>query len=396
MRFVYRVGCAVALVACADSQNPTVPVSPRPLRPTDTPLAPRPTNTQFDPRTIPDRVEELVGQGMAKVSIPPDGYSLSSDAVHPDIACPPNNWSGAACWLMYTPYRNSDSGYENPALLSAANDTTWNTPAEIKNPIVPYPGFSAYNSDPDHAYDPVTGRLVQVYRVVADSFNKIMIMSTGNAKQWTPAAIAFKERNHDAVSPSLIIERDRQAKIWYVRTGADGCQSTASSVQLRVTMPDSDSRYERAEWSAARPVSLSIPGFVVWHLDVAALPNDAGYVALIVAYGKGLTCGASELWLATSQDGIAWKSYPMPVLWRTMKLAKKRAISTWYRGTLRYDAATDSLHLWPSALAGSTWTVYHTAVKMSELLELLRVSQPSDFRNALFSLRGASSSMRMP
>jgi hypothetical protein len=297
---------------------------------------------------------------------------------------------------MYTPYRNSDSGYENPALLASSNDTTWDTPAEIKNPIVPYPGFEKYNSDPDHAFDPVTGRMVQVYRVVADSFNKIMIMSTGNAKQWTPATIAFKERNHDAVSPSLIIERDRQAKIWYVRTGPDGCNSTSSSVQLRVAMPDTNSRYERSDWSAPVSVSLGIPGFVTWHLDIASLPNNAGYVALIVAYAKGLTCGTSELWLATSPDGIAWKSYPMPVLWRTMKLAKKRAISTWYRGTLRYDAVTDSLHLWPSALSGSTWTVYHTAVKLSELLGLLQASQPADFRNSLSRLRGSSPTMPMP
>lgn len=395
MRFVYRVGCAVALVACADSQNPTVPVS-RPLRPTDAPLAPGSTTSQFDPRSIPDRIEELVGQRLTKVSIPPDGYSLTSDAVHPDIACPPGRWGGASCWLMYTPYRNSDSGYENPAFLSASSDTTWDTPAEIKNPIVPYPGFAKYNSDPDHAFDPVTGRMVQVYRVVADTFNKIMIMSTGDAKQWTPATIAFKERNHDAVSPSLIIEPDRQAKIWYVRTGGDGCSAMTSSVQLRTAMPDSNSRYERSEWSAAKAVSLAIPGFVIWHLDIAALPNGAGYLAFVVAYGKGLTCGTSELWLATSSDGVAWRTFPMPVLWRTMKLAKKRGISTWYRGTLRYDAVTDSLHLWPSALTGPTWVVYHTAAKLSELLALLQVAQPTDFRNSLFSLRSSSPAMVMP
>jgi len=396
MRFVYRVGCAVALVACADSsQNPTVPVS-RPLRPADAPLVPGSTNTQFDPRSISDRVEELVGQRLTKVRIPPDGYSLASDAVHPDIACPPDNWSGFRCWLMYTPYKNSDSGYENPALLTASSDTTWDTPAEIKNPIVPYPGRDKYNSDPDHAFDPVTGRLVQLYRVVADSFNKVMIMSTADAKQWTPATIAFKERNHDAVSPSLIIERDRQAKIWYVRTGGDGCSSATSSVQLRVAMPDSNSRYERSDWSPATPVNLTIPGFVVWHLDIAAMPNDGGYIAFVVAYVKGLTCGASELWLATSANGVSWRAYPMPVLWRTMKLAKKRGINTWYRGTLRYDAATDSLDLWPSALSASTWTVYHTRTKLSELLTLLQVAPPPDFRNSLFSLRSSRPRMLMP
>jgi len=387
MRFVYRVGCAVALVACADSQNPAVPLSSRPLRPADNPLPPGSTNTQFDSRPVTERLEELIGQRLVKVSIPPDSYSQASDAVHPDIACPPGDWSGAHCWLMYTPYRNSDAGYENPALLTASTDTTWETPVEIRNPIVPYPGANKYNSDPDHAYDPVTRRMVQVYRVVSDSFNTIMIMSTANARQWTPAKVAFRERNHGAVSPSLIIERDREAKIWYVRTGVDGCASASSSVEVRTAIPDGDSRYEASEWSPATPVDLTIPGFVPWHIDVAALPNDGGYVALVVAYAKGLTCGASELWLATSGDGVAWRTYPMPVLWRTMKLAKKRFISTWYRGTLRYDAATDSLHLWPSALAGPTWTVYHTSAKLSDLLEMLQVAPPPGFRFSLFSLR---------
>jgi len=332
---------------------------------------------------------------LTKVSIPPDEYSLASDAVHPDIACPPNSWSGSRCWLMYTPYKNSDSGYENPALLAASTDTTWDTPAQIKNPIVPYPGVDKYNSDPDHAYDPVTGRMVQVYRVVADSFNKIMIMSTANARQWTPARIAFKERNHDAVSPSLIIEPDRQAKIWYIRSGA-GCSSGASSVELRVAMPDSNSSYEASDWSRPTPVNLAIPGFVVWHMDVAAIPRNGGYIALIAAFAKGLTCATSELWLATSPDGIGWRTYPMPVLWRTMKLARARTINTWYRGTLRYDAATDSLHLWPSALVGSTWTVYHTAARLSDLLGLLQASQPADFRNSLFALKSSSPAMMMP
>jgi hypothetical protein len=79
-----------------------------------------------------------------------------------------------------------------------------------------------------------------------------------------------------------------------------------------------------------------------------------------------------------------------------MKLAKKRGIGTWYRGTLRYDAVSDSLHLWPSALAGPTWVVYHTAVKLSELLALLQVAQPTDFRSSLFSLRSSSPTMVMP
>jgi hypothetical protein len=281
-------------------------------------------------------------------------------------------------------------------VLSASSDTTWDTPVQIRNPIVAYPGFGKYNSDPDHALDPVTGRLVQVYRVVGDSVNKIMIMSTGDARHWTPAALAFKERYHDAVSPSLVIEPDRQAKIWYVRSGVKGCGATASSVELRVAQPDSMSRYEQSDWSAPRPVSLAIPGYVIWHLDVASLSHGRGYIALVVAHAKGASCAYSELWLATSLDGTSWSALPMPVLWRTMKLAKARSINTWYRGTLRYDSETDSLHIWPSALSNRTWTVYHTAAKLSDLLGLLQATDPTELRAALSAFHPPRPRMRMP
>ena len=319
---------------------------------------------------------------LGKVALPADAFSLSSEAVHPDMACAPAAWNGSRCWLMYTPYKNSESSYENPAFLLASNDTSWVTPPGVQNPIVPYPGATGYNSDPDHAYDPTTHRIVQVYRVVDGAFNKIMMISTGDARTWTSPETAFKERNHDAISPSLILEPDRTAKIWYVRAGVNGCNATSSNVQLRVAAPDSNSRYEHATWSAATDVSMSIPGFVVWHLDVIELPTG-GYLALIAAYAQGANCARSDVWLASSVDGVSWKTYAAPVFWRGMKAAKAQAISTWYRGTLRYDARTDSLDLWPSAMSNGTWGVYHSTVKLTDVLGLLRASVPSDYKPTL-------------
>jgi hypothetical protein len=181
-----------------------------------------------------------------------------------------------------------------------------------------------------------------------------------------------------------------------VRSGVSGCGATWTSVELRVAQPDSISRYEQSDWSAPRPVSLAIPGYVIWHLDVASLSNGRGYVALVVAHAKGASCAHSELWLATSPDGISWHTLPMPVLWRTMKLAKARSIDTWYRGTLRYDPATDSLHLWPSALSNRSWTVYHTAAKLSDLLGLLEAADPTDLRAALSAFHPRRPRMPMP
>jgi hypothetical protein len=396
MRHLLWTMCAVALVSCSDAHSPSVTAPSLKHAPAVGHEDPGFANNQVDARTVPGRIADLIGSGFERVTLPADTFSRSADAVHPDIACPPDDWNGARCWLMYTPYKNSDPSYENPGFLKATSDVNWVNPPSIINPIVAYPGIGAYNSDPDHAFDPGNKRLVQVYRVVSDSFNKIMIMSTLNAKPWTTPQLAFKERNHDAVSPSLVIDPDRSASLWYVRAGATGCNSSSSSVQLRTATPAPDQRLEQATWSAPQAVSLSIPNSVVWHLDVAALPGSLGYVALVVAYQKGLECGFSDLWLATSEDGIQWQTYPVPILWRGMKLARDRSINTWYRGTLRYDDDTGMLHIWPSGLAGTSWQIYHTAVPLQDLLALLRTATSADLKFLSSAQVGIHAALSMP
>jgi hypothetical protein len=397
MRLVYLTTCAAALVACSDVRVPTAPGSPSSRSiPAGSPAEPGTQPEKFDPRSLTDRVEALVAARFGKVSLPPDAFSQSADAVHPDIACPSGGWNGGKCWLMYTPYKNSDPSWENPGFLVAATDTNWVTPLSIRNPIVPFPGVGKYNSDPDHAFDPVTKRLVQVFRVVGDTMNRIMIMSTANAQQWTTPVVAFAARSHDAVSPSLIIESDRTAKVWYIKSGAPGCNAQSTTVELRTAHPDSTQAFETATWSDPVQVTMTIPGYTVWHIDVAELPFG-GYVALIAAFQKGNTCGQSDLWLARSDDGLAWRTLPLPIFWRGMTTASQRKISTWYRGTLRYDPQTDLLDIWPSALAGPSWTIYHTAIRLGELSDLMASAKPSDVRRAVASSRRvAGATIRMP
>lgn len=386
MRLAYLTTCAAALVACSDSKSPTGPDSSTRLAPARRAPEPAAPSATFDPRSLTERIETLVTARLGQVVLPPDAFSASADAVHPDIACPDGGWNGGACWFMYTPYKNSDPAWENPGFLLASSDTTWVTPPQLINPIVQYPGAGSYNSDPDHAFDPSTGRLVQMYRVVADTMNRIMVMSTGNAHQWTPPLVAFAERAHDAVSPALIIEKDRTGKVWYVRSGRAGCTSQTTVVALRTARPDPGQPFETAQWSDPTPVDLTIPGYNPWHLDVAELPHG-GYIALIAAYQKGFSCGQSDLWLARSDDGLSWRTMPLPIFWRGMAAARRREISTWYRGTLRYDAASDVLDLWPSALAGPSWSIYHSAFKLSDLTALMSGARASDRRSAIAASR---------
>ena len=64
----------------------------------------------------------------------------------------------------------------------------------------------------------------------------------------------------------------------------------------------------------------------VWHLDVIDIPG--GYLALVAAFPKGTSCSASDLWLATSSDGIRWRTFAVPILWRGMKLVENRSLVT--------------------------------------------------------------------
>jgi hypothetical protein len=392
MRVVLLTMCGAALVACSEAKSPTDPLTRKsaPSLPTDRRPGPAPTTVDVRPGVL---LEDLVTRRFSAVTLPADGFSLSADAVHPDIACP-SAWNGSRCWLIYTPYKNSDPSYENPAFLMAGNDTTWTTPADVRNPIVPYPGAGQYNSDPDHAFDRESGRLIQVYRVVTGTSNNIMLMSTATAQQWSQPVLAFSEPKHDAVSPSLIIEPDRVGKMWYVRTGPAGCQASASSVQLRTAHLTAAQYFENAQWSAPTPVAMSIPDYVIWHLDVTELPHG-GYLALIAAFPVGTSCANSDVWLATSANGIAWRNFAIPILWRGMRIATERSMSTWYRGTLRYDAETDTLHIWPSALSGRNWSVYHLALPLRETLALLAMARPGDMRS-LKKVPPKPSTMVMP
>jgi hypothetical protein len=385
MKPMYLAMCAAALAACSDS-HPTVSDRTRPV-PLDGVSEPGTTPANFDSRSVKEVLEGLVARRFGRVTLPADAFSQYSDAVHPDIACPPGGWNGTSCWLMYTPYRNSDPSWENPGFLFQANDTSWLTPSAIRNPIVAYPGVGSYNSDPDHAFDPASKRLIQIFRVVSDSGNRIMLMSTADAHQWTTPVLAFSARNHDAVSPSLVIENDRTAKIWSVKSGA-GCTSGSTSVELRTAQPSVGQSFESVRWSAPTPTDLSIPGYVTWHLDVQEI-SASRYVALVAAFPVGFTCSQSDLWLATSGDGISWKTLELPIFWRGMAIAKSRSISTWYRGTIHYDPTTDMLDVWPSALAGPVWTIYHTKVPLSEITDLMASASPSDLR----SIKASSNSV---
>ncbi|HEU4990786.1 MAG TPA: hypothetical protein VFT41_13455 [Gemmatimonadaceae bacterium] len=345
------------------------------------PLDGRPTMpppATSDPAAPLSQLQTMVAASLTQVPVPPDGYSHAADAVHPDLACAAASWNTSQCWVTYTPYMGSDPQWENPSFLTAQNPTRWQLPDGVANPVIPWGGPGHYNSDPDQAFDPGTGRLITYYREVSGGFNNIYATSTGDGRHWSTPVLAFRERDHDAVSPAIVIDDDRTARMWYVRSGV-GCSSGNTSIRMRTAHPAASAAFERAVWSDPTDVALQQPGFTIWHLDVLALPDHQGYVALYAAHAPTNDCASNDLWIAISPDGVRWHTFPVPVMWRGMPAARKLKVRTWYRGTMSYDAATDTLHLWPSALtADGRWNVYHAAFDFSELVRTLLSATPAD------------------
>src|SRR6185312_7486829 len=131
-------------------------------------------------------------------------YENTGQAVHPDVLLFPQGWNGAHYWMAMTPYPGGSSYFENPSILVSEDGLALSVPAGVSNPIVPQPGVTSYNSDPDLVYDATQQELVMSYRLVQRGWNRIEIKTTRDGVHWSEPREAFAEPNHSAVSQSIV------------------------------------------------------------------------------------------------------------------------------------------------------------------------------------------------
>jgi len=366
---------ATALLLACSSAEPSL-----------TPPAPPQVNN-FEARlaaAIVDPIQRLV--------IPT--YDSTGENVHPDILLFPEPWHGWRCWMLFTPYRESNSRLENPSVVASDDCLSWQEPQGVRNPFIE-PPRAGYNSDPDHAFDPGLGEVVTLHRVAGDFTNQILISSTTDGRLRTRPRLAFEEPNHRAVSPALVISGDRTGRIWYVDAGS-GCSSSWSRVKLRTARPGPRQSFRDASWSLPEDVDLYQPGYVVWHLDVLELPGNQGWLALYAAYpstGPGVRCSNDDEFLAWSADGKKWRTFNAPILWRGMP---RLGLASLYRGSLAYDAERDLLRVWFSGLdTDLSWWSYYVSFEYTALRRALEGAAPGAL-GSLVSLRRGIDLRQMP
>ncbi len=272
-------------------------------------------------------------------------YDGSGQAVHPDVVVFAAPWRGATHWMAVTPYPNGHAGYENPSLLASDDGLRWRVPDGVANPIVPPPA-GGHNSDPDLVHDPAGDRLIMVWREVRGG-NVLRTSASADGRRWSAPTTLLAVPSHEALSPAVVLAAGRPM-LWYVDAGRAGCSATHSTVRLR-TAERADALLPAAPgegWSPAREARLSIPGAVVWHLDVAHLPGRGEYWAVVHAYARGAGCGSGDLYLARSRDGITWAADAAPFL---RAAGRDWSAASLYRTALVPDERRGVLRLWLSA-----------------------------------------------
>lgn len=268
------------------------------------------------------------------IAFPLTTFDGSGQVVHPDFVETPAPWAGAPRYLVITPYRNGIAAFENPSIFAGTGTVSWAPPDGVTNPIAT-PSTGGYLSDPDAVYLPDQNTLRIYYRGV-DAGNLIQMISTTDGVHFTDPKLVAAGSNHTIVSPTVVRRSATDWLMWSVNANV-GCTANSTFVELRKSTDGID-------WSPPQAVTLSQKGYSLWHIDVQWIPSRNEYWALYNVKTGG-SCTTPALYMATSRDGVTWKSYKSPVLARG---AIHEFADVVYRSTFSYDPVSDDIDFWYS------------------------------------------------
>jgi hypothetical protein len=310
-------------------------------------------------------------------------YDGSNQTTHPDYAVADASWPVPRHHLAITPYPQGDANFENPSVYESFGSTRWRVPPLGANPIAI--SGTGHMSDPDMLFDPDRREFMLYFREVAGE-NLIWLMRSPDAAHWSVRELVAHAPNHGIVSPAVVRRSADEWLMWSVN-GNLGCDGITTSVELRRST-------DGISWSAPEETALSQPGRYPWHIDVQWMPDRSEYWALFNAK-VDRTCSTPALYLATSPDGVDWKTYPTPVISRGAIPEFEDII---YRSTFKYNPANGIMTFWYSgARYVGTRHVWNSAVqRRSRDAVLHAVSQVPHAETAALSVRRGVPSLMDP
>lgn len=295
-------------------------------------------------------------------------YDGSDQVVHPDAVLPPFAGLDDRARLVITPYPWGNANFENPSMFEGNGRDAWHVAAGATNPVV-RPG-GGYLSDPDILWLEDRREFWLYYRQVTDE-NRILVVRSPDGVHWGAPQVVVHAPNHTAVSPTVVRRSANDWLMWTVDSGAIGCGSSRTSVELRRSS-------DGITWSAPSTVALSQAGVFPWHLDVQWIPALREYWALFNGKVAG-SCTTDALYLATSNDGVTWRTFRSPVLSRG---AIPEFADIVYRATFAYEPDRDAVSLWHSGARftsrGYEWRAAYERRRRTDLLDdVARATTPA-------------------
>jgi hypothetical protein len=289
-------------------------------------------------------------------------YDGSNQVIEPTVISFDTPWHGFKYWMAVSPYPNGDPSKENPSIVASQDGVTWQVPPGLTNPLaLPSPAYLAdatifYDSESDHLWvyyidtSAQTG-LLRMFRLISS-----------DGVHWQNQGILFQVPVYDAQSPTLAKMGDTYY-MWTVNNGAAGCLGTTSTLEYRTSK-------DGVHWSDAQLSNMVQPGYVVWHLNVTYISSRSQYWAALTAYPNTSNCDHTVLFLATSEDGISWKTFQKPILqpgttWDNLEI---------YRSSFLFDADNNMIRVWYSASSiQGAWHVGLTQDDYDDLLAWLQL-----------------------
>lgn len=311
-----------------------------------------------EPVTHPGRYTAPAGSRLTTPT--PDG---SGQTVHPKVLDTITGWGGHRYWMAHTPYPFADDSKEDPCILVSADGTTWTTPAGLTNPLDDQPGTpDFYNSDTHLVLHEGTMHLIwRTSRTSPQIEDEISWRTSTDGTTWTPKHTLYRSAAPGTVygqmlSPALL-KTSTGWRMYLVAANAD--PNRLVYVDTPVTTPGP------ADWSAPVRCHFGSPGkdqFIlgrdVWHIDV--IQDGTAYWALLNDCAQRTGGIHGDLYLARSEDGVAWEVGPVPLL-------------------PRYGAGHDALYRGSLIKSGAGFDITYSArVSQNQRFHLYRTTAARD------------------
>jgi hypothetical protein len=174
-------------------------------------------------------------------------------------------------------------------------------------------------------------------------------VTSADGVNWSSPTFILQGQSYPIQSPS-IVQAEGELTMWTVGAGAAGCKSQATRVEQRTSR-------DGIEWTAPQVVNISVPGQIIWHLNVIESPATGRFLGMITAFPEGSSCSWSSLYFADS-IGQRWETFTPALVspsggWDSQEI---------YRASPLYDAAKSLLRVWYSARTQgtNTWRIGYT------------------------------------